>query len=225
MEFTLLLSFASGVRIFNRGTACASPVRQPSPRNERSTFARNDNEESTDHPDVNGGDRIVRASAGALTLTFQDSLWVGWIDPCASGLAAEVACIDSLITLPPNGSNNAYNRVGSTVSGPLFPATTTGALAGQTDANTDGTTGNVSGFTYLLAQYGPTIHLWLSLGLTGSMTIPTNLGPGHQLTHYSLLGTDSAAPNQTEGVPDGGTTIGLLGLAMLGIGFLRRRLA
>ena len=133
-------------------------------------------------------------SASALTLTFDDSLSVGWVDPCAFRVAiAAVGCTgNSVITVPPSDRN--------TVAGALSASTTTGTLVGRTEANTHGTVGNVNGFADLMAQYDAASDVWLSSGFTGS-------------THQSLLGADTVA------VPDGGATAALLGLALVAIRF------
>ena len=154
---------------------------------------------------------LYASSASAMKLTFEDSLWTGWFDPCASGVAtAKFMCVDGLITLAPHG--------GRALGGPPSPTATTGAPVGQTDANTHGTAHNVSGFADLLAQYyGLTGHLWLRVGLTetmripGSTTIPANLAPGQQPTSSGPVVTGAAA------VPDGGATAALLGLGLLAI--------
>jgi hypothetical protein len=154
---------------------------------------------------------LCAPNASAMKLTFEDSLWTGWFDPCASGVAtAKLGCVDGLITLAPNG--------GRALAGPPSPTASTGVPAGQTDANTPGIAHNVSGFADLLAQYsGLTGHLWLGVSLTGTMTIPgsttipANLAPGHQPSSSGpgVAGVDA--------VPDGGATAALLGLGLLAI--------
>ena len=154
---------------------------------------------------------LYAPSASAMKLTFEDSLWTGWFDPCASGVAtAKFTCVDGLITLAPKG--------GRALGGPPSPTATTGAPAWQTGANTGGTAHGFSGFAELLAQYyGLTGHLWLRVGLAGTMTIPgsttipANLAPGQQPTSSGSVVTAAAA------VPDGGATAALLGLGLLAI--------
>jgi hypothetical protein len=74
------------------------------------------------------------------------------------------------------------------------------------------------GFTYLLAKYdGPNgaSVVWNIQGLSGPITIPGFLGM-YGISHYSLFGPGGA------GVPDGGTTVMLLGAALGALGMARR---
>ena len=152
---------------------------------------------------------LCAPNASAMKLTFEDSLWTGWFDPCASGVAAaKLVCIDGLMTLAPKGA---------ALAGLPSPTTPTGVFAGSIDANA-GTAHNARGFADLLAQdYGLTGHVWLSVGLAETMTIPgsetilANVVPGQQPTPSSLAEGGPAA------VPDGGATAALLGLGLLAI--------
>ena len=77
------------------------------------------------------------------------------------------------------------------------------------------------GFTYLLAKYdGPNgaSEVWNLQGLSGTITIPGSLGM-YGISHYTLFG-----PGDTSGVPDGGTTVMLLGAALGALGMARRYL-
>jgi hypothetical protein len=148
---------------------------------------------------------LYAPGASAMKLTFDDSLWTGWFDPCASGkAAAKLACIDGLITLAPN-------RGGTLAS----PTTGIGSHEQQTDANRHGTGHDVGGFEDLLAQYGVAGHPWLSVGLTGTIpantTISPNFASAQQLMSSAGVAAGAAA------VPDGGATGALLGLGLLAI--------
>jgi hypothetical protein len=157
----------------------------------------------------------------ASALTIGDAFYVGnIIDGIPSSLADEAAYINALITLLPDAPNIAigtetYNRVGSTLASPLPSATDVGAVKTDTSVNTGI---DVSGFTYLLGKYDASdagSFVWLVSGLT-TVDLPA-LANERELSHYSLFNPTS--------VPDGGTTIGLLGLAMLALGYLRYRTA
>jgi len=153
---------------------------------------------------------LCAPNASAMKLTFEDSLWTGWFDPCASGVAAaKLVCIDGLITLAPKGA---------ALVGLPSPTTATGALAGSIDANT-GTAHNGRGFADLLAQYyGLTGHVWLSVGLWGTMTIPASTTSPASLA-LDQQSTTSPGPvvSSAAAVPDGGATAALLGLGLLAI--------
>ena len=76
------------------------------------------------------------------------------------------------------------------------------------------------GFTYLLAKYdGPNgaSEVWNVQGLTGVIRIPSTFSNGqYGISHYSLFGPGGG------GVPDGGTTVMLLGAALGALGMARR---
>ena len=78
--------------------------------------------------------------------------------------------------------------------------------------NTPGT------FTYLMAKYdgqNDKTVVWNISGLTGILTIPQYGPTGHGLSGWILFGPTGA-------VPDGGTTVMLLGAALGGLGMVRR---
>lgn len=99
-----------------------------------------------------------------------------------------------------------------------------GTVSGGTQID-DGSN-DVSGYLWVLAKYdgqNAGYVLFYVPDLLVANTIPlfsdsiwTNIkGEGYQLSHFTGFGSTS--------VPDGGTTLGLLGLAMLGLGYLRKR--
>ena len=163
------------------------------------------------------------SASTASALAIGDARYLGWIDPSTPANATgEVAGINVLIDQPaPSGPTNIsgtlYLRTASSC-GTCPDATTTNGQQGLTDANVDGTTISVTGYTYLLAKYGTRGEVWYIAGLTGSQTIPLTGSNGNATSHYSLYNLT------TTQVPDGGVTAGLLGLAMLGVGYLRRRI-
>ena len=77
------------------------------------------------------------------------------------------------------------------------------------------------GFLYLFAKYdGPNYgsEVWYVGGLTGVITIPATAG-GYGLSGWTLFN-----PGGGNGVPEGGSTIAFLGLALAGAELLRRSL-
>ena len=165
------------------------------------------------------------SASTASALAIGDARYLGWVDPSTPANASgEVQSINDLLARPaPSGpttiSGVTYVRSSNTCGGPCPAATTTGNQQGLVDANVDGTTISVTGFTYLLAKYGTRAEVWYIGGLTGSQTIPLTGSNGNGTSHYSLYNLT------TTQVPDGGVTAGLLGLAMLGVGYLRRRIS
>jgi VPDSG-CTERM motif len=79
--------------------------------------------------------------------------------------------------------------------------------------------GAVGTFSYLYAKYdgqNDLTQVWYVGNLGGEITIPF-LGPlGHGISHYTLYGPGG------NGVPDGGTTLMLLGMAFGSLGMARR---
>jgi VPDSG-CTERM motif len=155
-------------------------------------------------------------------LAIGDSL--GLIDPNhpASPDASE-DFVDILLSQPLGSGPtqigaNFYTR---TTNDPLngnYPAAEFAAnLNGQFDDINLG-----SGFLYLLAKYdGPNYGsvVWYVGGLTGLIDIPDKAGQYGISNTYLFNGVPS------NGVPDGGTTLMLLGSALAGLGALRRRFA
>jgi protein with PEP-CTERM/exosortase system signal len=166
------------------------------------------------------------ASADA-TLGFfpPDTHVVGTITPANPADPGDVVnYINFMIALAPGGSGTFHpgqvdeNFITRTTNlfGSLPTATNVGSVSGggtTVDLNAFGT------FTYLFAKYDGQNDfsvVWNITGLTGILTIP-GFGPnGYALSGWILF-------NQTgPPVPDGGTTIMLLGAALGGLGMVRR---
>jgi protein with PEP-CTERM/exosortase system signal len=160
------------------------------------------------------------ANADATLGFFPDTHVVGTITPGAPADPADVATyINFMIALSPGGSGSfsgqTITRTTNTF-GSLPTASATGAVSGTgttIDLNALGT------FTYLFAKYdgqNDVSQVWNISDLTGIITIP-GFGPnGYGLSGWILF--NQIAP----GVPDGGTTVMLLGAALGGLGMVRR---
>lgn len=72
------------------------------------------------------------------------------------------------------------------------------------------------GLLLLNVRYANVAHVWVLNGLSGSIEIPETIG-GLRRNHYTL--------DRVAAVPDGGGTLGPVGMAMLCLGYLRRRMA
>jgi hypothetical protein len=164
----------------------------------------------------------TRASA----LSFGDSRDLGSITPPEPASPTdEEHYVNTLAPHAPgaftdlyNGVN--YNYVRTTASCGTCPA----AVFNSKNDNPTVVNGTVTinlgtgGFTYLLAKYdGPNgaSEVWYIAGLTGNITIPGTLGQ-YGISHYTLFGSGNG------GVPDGGTTVMLLGTALGALGMARR---
>jgi hypothetical protein len=155
-------------------------------------------------------------NAGATAFTIGDSHELGFVQyGIPSGDADRTTYVNHLIGMAPGSANSAdgqdYTR-SSNIFSPLNPAVF--ALNGT------GTSVDLgSGYLYLFAKYdGPNYgsEVWYVGGLTGTITIPSTAG-GYGLSTWTLF---NSSPGQ--GVPDGGSTVMLLGAALGGLGAVRR---
>lgn len=89
---------------------------------------------------------------------------------------------------------------------------------------TGNTTVNLGDYSYdwVLAKWGQDSAVYYIKDLTGLITLSLDgtgwSSQGHGLSGYSLF-------NVTKKVPDGGTTALLMGIGLMGLGFLKRRLS
>jgi hypothetical protein len=160
------------------------------------------------------------ASANTTLGFFPDTHVVGTVTPGAPASDTDVASyITFMIGLTP-GTSGSFS--GQTIArttnlfGSLPAATATGAVDGTgttIDLNALGT------FTYLWAKYdgqNDRSQVWDIAGLTGTITIPANGPLGYGLSGWILF-NPTGPP-----VPDGGTTVMLLGTALGALGMARR---
>jgi len=160
------------------------------------------------------------ASADATLGFFPDTHVVGTVSPGAPADPADVATyINFMIALAPGGSGTfAGQDITRTTNlfGSLPTATDVGSVSGT------GTSVDLMGgtFTYLFAKYdgqNDLSQVWNISGLTGTLTIPADGPLGYGLSGWILFN-----PGGGNGVPDGGTTVMLLGAALGALGMARR---
>ena len=158
-------------------------------------------------------------NAGAYTLDLNDAL--GWVNPGdAVGGAQEAVYVNTMISFAQGSglhsgiNGHDYFRSGNSCG--TCPA----AVFSSTN-NTGSNTVNLGtgSFTYLLAEYQrpngvSRSVIWSVQGLTGVITIPDSYNQC-ALSHWTLFGPGGA-------VPDGGTTVMLLGMAFGALGIARR---
>jgi hypothetical protein len=188
-----------------------------------------------------------RADAAPLEMTYNDGsgnssqYLLGTVIPGTQGgggqAQRDAAMTNALLALGLGGQVNnsglysrSFNNFGS-----LPAATATGALLGTNiaEGTTPVTVNLGTGFQYLVAVYdGPNggVAVFNVAGLTGSVDLYRYAKP---LANGNLLGSNVAAQgyfkmtgwtllNPTGAVPDGGTTVMLLGAALGGLGMARR---
>jgi hypothetical protein len=154
-----------------------------------------------------------------------DSHVVGTVtDGSPASPDAHAAFLNFLITMGTN-TTVVHNFGGSFGTQTLYRTTNTfGSLpsvVAATAVSGTGTTINLNTlgtFTYLFAKYdgqNDKSVVWNISGLTGILTIPQDGPDGHGLSGWILFGP-------TGSVPDGGTTVMLLGAALGALGMARR---
>ena len=162
---------------------------------------------------------LALSASNAFAVAIGDSAYLGSVVPgTPSGEAAETAYVNFIIDM---GLNTTADDV--LVAGSSHDFTRSGNSCGAcpnavfgTKSNSDGNlTINTGDFTYLYIKAAQDGFLWY-VGNVDTAFIPATVGGGGT-SHYTLYG-----PTTTT-VPDGGATLGFLGLGMLGLGYLRRR--
>jgi len=169
---------------------------------------------------------ITCASSAITILTTSSSSYLGHInDGIPSSEALEAGYINNLITLAADAApigigTETYDRVGSTLAGPFDPAVATGAVkSDRTPAQ--GSSIDATGFEYVLGKYdgdkAGSLVWYAAGGFSGEVTLPALSGQ-YELSHISLF---NASPR----VPEGGSTIALLGLVLAVLALVRRQIA
>jgi VPDSG-CTERM motif len=151
-------------------------------------------------------------NASALNLTVGNNQYLGQIIPGTDGNAERTAYVNNMIGMNLGGAglfmNQAFKR-----STNNFGALPTAVFA------LNGTGTNISLgsglYSYLFARYSGVSHVWYVGNLSGNVQIPSLAGGG-LLMGWTLFSAGG------QGVPDGGTTVMLLGAALVALGMARR---
>lgn len=161
--------------------------------------------------------------ANAVTLIVGDAYYLGSVVPgTPSSAADEVLYINTLTALATGGSTTiAQPPPGAdgdntlTRSGNVFAFLPTAVEDGAfKDANAPFDP-LAPGWQYVLGKFGNDSYVWYVGDITEEISLPSSLnGPGSGLSHVSAYNA----------VPDGGATMLLVGLALLGVGAVRRRM-
>ncbi|MES2475125.1 MAG: VPDSG-CTERM sorting domain-containing protein [Verrucomicrobiota bacterium] len=178
---------------------------------------------------------LVAASISANALAFNDSYYIGSVvDATPSGAQEELNYMEFLVSMTVGTTDTATNGAlgnggnqnevhtftrSTNVFTPL--PTPSGAFTPALTAATNSWSFDITGYTYLYGKFGQNGYAWYVGDLTGTQTLPNQLsGPSTGLSHIALF--NWTPPDDTPGVPDGGTTLVLLGGSLLGLGSFRR---
>ncbi len=161
----------------------------------------------------------VNSTQATPLLTIGDSHELGFVNfgiPASD--ADRVAYVNHLIGMSLGSNDTGLGQTFFRSNNSFSPLNTAVWASNGTSTTINlGTTG----YEYLLAKYdGPNYgsEVWYIGGLTGSITIPATAGT----QGYGLSGWTLFTPAQTPSVPDGGSTVAFLGLALVGVEGLRR---
>ena len=170
---------------------------------------------------------MLAFSPNASALTFGDANDLGQVlNGIPSGDAARTAYVNHLIDMVPGTSDTfsgqTFNRSLAN-PGPGFP-NYPDAVFSHNGTGTSIDLGDGTLYSYLFAKYdGPNAgsEVWYVGGLSGIITIPA---VGLDGQNFGLSGWTLFGPGGGNGVPDGGTTVMLLGAALGALGMARRYL-
>jgi hypothetical protein len=162
-----------------------------------------------------------------VNLTFGDANDLGQVlFGIPSGDADRTAYVNHLIAMTPGTSGSFSGQTfhrSSANPGPGFGNYPT-AVFSHNGTGTSVDLGDGTLYSYLFAKYdGPNAgsEVWYVGGISGVITIPADglaTGKKYGLSGWTLFGPGVTPP----GVPDGGTTIMLLGAALGALGMARR---
>jgi hypothetical protein len=161
---------------------------------------------------------LLAFSPSARALTIGDEHELGFVQyGIPSGDSDRLTYVNHLIGMALGTSDKAdgqtYTRSNNDF-GSLAPAVLTSLVDGTSTSINLGSGGT---YMYLFAKYdGPNYgsEVWYVWDLSGIITIPATAG-GYGLSGWTLFGTAGS-------VPDGGTTVMLLGAALGALGMARR---
>ncbi len=166
---------------------------------------------------VTAGVFLATSVARALTILDFSTAGIGLFAPASKAnndYAATVAA-NSLVTWYNGGEEPEIEGVNFTLANTSLGVLPTSLTFGYKDEQSPFDTINTATYEYVLGKYGNVAYLFYVADISDVVKLPGNLG-GHGLSHQNVF--DSTRTN----VPDGGATLALLGLGLLGVEGFRR---
>ncbi len=178
---------------------------------------------------------FLALSAQAITLTTAVGFGERYVGSITDGINAssenETLWLNALRQLSPGGTGESTGTPAG--QGPEALARSLNTFTGLPvatfvikDEDSNLTLGSLTGISYLIGKYGNNNDagqvslVWYVGGLTGTgHTIGNTAG----LSHVSYFTSTTFPPVTPPGVPDGGSTVALLGLAVAALAFAKRK--
>lgn len=155
---------------------------------------------------------MLAFSHNASALTFGDNNFLGQVIPGTGGIAERTAYVNHMIGMNRGGFGVFMNQTFSRSTNNFGALPTAVFARNGTGKNVALGTGL---YSYLFARYSGVSFVWYVGNLSGNVQIPLITATGGLLMGWSLF----SAGGQ---VPDGGTTVMLLGMALGALGMARR---
>ena len=173
---------------------------------------------------------LLTSNSQALTIvTFGSSTTIGFITPgTATSTEDNAAYINSLVDRSNGGATSGFDFGGQVYT--LLNAQGAGLgyadAAGVIDQGAIGGDGvvDVTGYEFLIVKYDGAqgeSYVFNVTGIVGDLEIPEEDAAGFRYNRYVLF---NSATTPT-GVPDGGATVAMIGVGLIGLGALRRKMA
>ena len=172
---------------------------------------------------------VLPMAAHAISLTFADALGT-IVNGEPANATDETAYVNSLVTRANGVSSAPYDVIGKTYTLITDPAETLPLAVYDNKIENDLNSFDASGYLYMLVKYdGPNGAdvVWYLGGLSAadlaSVVIPDKF-PKNDDPDKSVGISHRTFFNKTN-LPDGGATIALLGVALVGVYVVRRRIS
>ncbi|HUS35061.1 MAG TPA: VPDSG-CTERM sorting domain-containing protein [Verrucomicrobiae bacterium] len=174
---------------------------------------------------------LLASNSQALTIvTFDSATTIGLITPGTSTSTVDnAAYVNSLVDRSNGGATSGFDLGGQVYT--LLHAQAAGLgyadAAGVTDQGAIGGDGvvDVTGYEFLIVKYDGAqgeSYVFNVAGVAGDFQVPDEDGNGFGYNKYILFNGATTPPT---GVPDGGATVAMIGVGLIGLGAIRRKLA